>query len=379
MSYKAILVVGAGISGAVAARQLVDTRPDCQVTVIDKNLHVAGNCYDYINERNVRVHKYGPHLLHHGSDMLHAFLSRFTDWLPYEHHVEVLLPSGKVTDFPVNRRTVEDLLNVKFADEAAFQLHMANSRMQYDHEPSNADEVFLASVGEQIANVLFRPYTHKMWGVEATQIDAAVGARIPVRSGYDNRYFSDKYQLLPANGYTAMIERMLCHERITVLLNKQCDDSLFDSYDKVYSTMPIDALCGYALGKLPYRSIQFKHTAGLPAVAASAAVLNFTFADGPTRRTYWNKLPGHANEQSTAACYTTETPCEPSISNEQSYPVRNATSLKLFTDYEALVQQQWHGKVISFGRLGSFAYQDMHVAALAALQLIARENQKHDT
>lgn len=368
---KNYLVIGSGISGAVCARQLVDTRVECNVTVIDKRLHIGGNTYDYVNQYGVRVHAYGPHLLHHGSDLLHVWLSRFTRWTPYRHTVQVLLPSGAITDFPVNRRTVEDLLGKEFVDEAAFQRHMSRVRVQFDHAPRNTDEVFLASVGEDIANVLFRPYTKKMWGVDATQIEAAVGARIPVRSGYEVGYFNDKYQYLPTDGYTAMISSILSHERIHVYTNEVDDIATYSSYDKVYSTMPIDELCDYALGKLPYRATQFIHrTGGAPAF--DAAVLNYTKEFGPTRMTHWNRLPGHSSSESREHCFTLEYPCEPSKTASPSYPVRNAASLQLLAGYQSLVREMWNGKVVSFGRLGSFCYLDMAPAALQAIQIAAK-------
>ena len=200
MMPKNYLVVGAGFVGAVIARELAEAGN--HVTVIDKRNHIGGNAFDQVNDRGERIHVYGPHLFHGSKDSIAVkWLSNFTTWTRYEHRVRALLPDGTTTPLPVNRTTLENVFHDDISSENAARKLLADKQVDIP-EPKNSDEVFRKSVGDELADIFFRPYTKKMWGKPATEIEAAVGARIPVRTNRDDRYFTDDFQAMPSDGYT---------------------------------------------------------------------------------------------------------------------------------------------------------------------------------
>ena len=389
-----VLIVGAGIAGATLARQLADQGH--RVNVIDRRLTIGGNCYDSVTD-GLRVHHGGPHLLHHSSQAVHRFLSRFTRWTPYKHTVQAQLANNTLVPLPINRATIEAVaampeyasyfdgrLNVdgKFPSDEYCELWLEEQRVKLGRPPESSDEVFLSSVGELLANIFFRPYTLKMWNKDASEIEASVGARIPVRSGYSNGYFNDKFQYLPANGYTAMISNMLCHPRINLLLGEDADEKRYAAYDKVYSSASIDEQCDYGFGLLPYRSIRFEHQKirGNQTLDRTSAVVNSTqLLQLYNRSTAWHLLPGHpaANAKK---LLTFETSCDaydnmsPEGHPERFYPVRSEKSTALYDRYVVELDRRHSGKVQAIGRLGTYKYLDMHVAIQASMVLAGKFN-----
>lgn len=365
------LVVGAGLSGAVVARLIAEAGHT--VDVVEARNHIAGNCYDYCHPATgERIQMYGAHLLHHGSDMLHEFLSRFTEWTPYEHKVRACY-GQKTTSLPVNMGTLNDFFGLKLDNptDTARMLHL----LSQPGEPENAEELFRWSVGDRLAETFFLPYTQKQWGKPASEVPVKVGKRLPVRFTDDDRYFTDKYQYLPAQGYTAMVQNMLNHENITVTLGTFADSEDFDSYTAVLSSQPIDQLCDYDLGRLPYRSVQFKSYLHdrLPSYA-EAAVMNFTGDSGPTREIFWSLLPGNTSKCGKFVG-TQEYPCDaednigPTGEPERYYPVETEESTNLYADYVALAAERFPN-VKLMGRLGKYQYLDMAPACLQAMQAV---------
>ena len=217
-------MVGAGFAGAALARTLAEA--GFSVTVVDKRNHIGGNAYDEVNGHGERIHRYGPHLLHgpQGSEAV-LWLSRFTAWTPYEHRVRALLGDGRTTPLPVNRTTLEDVYGLSLDNDAAAEKLLNEKRQRID-APQNSDELFLTNVGEQLADLFFRPYTQKMWGTPARNLEIGIGARLPVRVNRDDRYFTDTFQALPLDGYTKMFERIFSHENINVTLNTTFEPSM---------------------------------------------------------------------------------------------------------------------------------------------------------
>jgi len=213
---KKILIVGAGLAGSTLGRILAEN--SFKVVIIEKRNHIAGNIYDYVNHNNERIHKYGPHLLHcnPNSEAL-KFLSRFTEWISYEHKVRALLKNGTTTPLPINKITLQDIFNKSFNDEEETREFLDSIRNK-DLRPQNTDELFQATVGVELANIFFRPYTKKMWGVDPKKLSIKIGARLPVRVNENTRYFNDEFQALPKNGYSEMVKKMLEHENIEVHL-----------------------------------------------------------------------------------------------------------------------------------------------------------------
>ena len=360
------LVVGAGLSGASISRQLAEA--GLNVTVIDKRSHVAGNAYDFVNSKGERIHKFGPHLLHGSKDsQAIKWLSRFTDWVPYEHRVRALLPSGnQTTPLPVNVSTLEDVFDVKFSSHAEACEFLES--LQVKRAINSADDVFVSSVGEKLADLFFRPYTKKMWGIPATEIEAAVGKRLPVRSNRDDRYFTDSFQALPANGYTKCVQNILNHENITLCLSTEFNKSMISSYQHAFLCVPIDEYFDFQFGKLPYRSIKFEERS--QRVNLEAPVINFTDPCKYTRMTQWDMLPNSKIAENLEHTITYEIPCNPEDNDgEIYYPVRNKKSLAIYSKYAELASDI--SRTVTFcGRTGLFEYLDM-IPAISKHLMIA--------
>ena len=358
-----ILVVGAGFSGAALSRTLAES--GLNVHVIDKRSHLGGNAFDYINSNGERIHKYGPHLFHGSAESTAVtWLSRFTDWIPYEHKVRALLDSGyKTTPLPVNRSTLEDVFNISLNTDSEAKSFLASITEQC--AINSADDVFRSSVGKHLSDLFFRPYTRKMWGIDAREIEASVGKRLPVRTSRDDRYFTDNFQALPKDGYAKCFQRIFDHPCITVELNREFKYDDIDDFDFSFLCLPIDSFFNYCFGKLPYRSIKFEHR--VQRMNLPSPVVNFTDEGIHTRMTQWDLLP---NSPAGLAGHTItyEIPCSPEDNeNEIYYPVRNSDSLDVYKKY---CEKSSSLSNIQFcGRTGLFEYLDMVPAITKHLSL----------
>lgn len=330
-----ILVVGAGLSGAVVSRELAEA--GCKVTIIDKRNHIAGNTFDYTNEHGIRVHKYGPHLFHTQNENVFNYLSRFTEWVSYYHKVKAQLEDGRYVTLPVNKETKE-------------------------------------IVGEEnILDVFFRPYTKKMWGKEIEELDPGIVNRVKqfTRDDMNELYFpDDKFQCIPKNGYTKMVENMIDHENIQLELNTSFDKMMEDEYSYIFNSMPIDEYYNFCYGELPYRSIKF-HTIDIPAPKIlPATTVNFTHTGKFTRITEWKNIPEHG-QNSSMTTLTYEEPCDYADNdNERYYPVKDieGENRKLFSQYSAIENP----KTIFMGRLGLYVYIDMHQCISSTLSIVKK-------
>ena len=362
---KNVLIVGCGLAGTTIARILAEN--NFKVEVIDRRNHIAGNAYDYINKNNERIHKYGPHLLHcNKNSPALKFLDRFTDWIKYEHKVRALLWNGKTTPLPINQYTLEDIYKVKFKNQTEV-INFLNSIRNKDLKPKNADELFEYSVGNKLSDIFFRPYSKKMWDIDPKKLSINIGARLPVRTNKDMRYFNDDFQALPKDGYTKMVEKILSHKNINVLLNKEFNKKMEKDFDHIFLCIPIDKYFDCQNGVLPYRSILFEdrieNFKDLP-----APVINFTDQSIYTRKTQWNLLPNCPKLSSSKKTITYEIPC--SIENnpeEYYYPVHTKQSTKIYNIYKALAKE--NKKVTFCGRTGLFRYIDMIPAIQIHMQL----------
>jgi len=346
------LIVGAGFAGIVCARQLADAGK--RVLIIDKRDHIGGNAYDYVNEHGVRIHKYGPHIFHTNSDKVFDWLSRFTEWRPYEHRVLAAV-DGKLVPFPINLTTLEMLgLEGERGDDSITH-------------PTNAEEQCLQRVGRKLYELFFEGYTTKMWGRHPRDLDASVTARIPVRlDSRDDRYFTDKHQAMPKDGYTAMFERMLDHPGIEVELGSRGHMLvLVERNTPVIWTGPIDEYFGHCLGPLPYRSMYFHRMHGEVSWPWETATLNQPSLEVEcTRLTHWGVLNGTPNA---FMDITMEWPTE---EGEPFYPIPAPENRALYKRYEALADAETN--VTFLGRLGSYQYLNMDPVVGQALMVSER-------
>ena len=260
------LIVGAGFAGATCARVLAEAGK--RVLVIDKRSHIGGNAHDLFDEHGVLIHEYGPHIFHTNNEDVFTWLSRFTQWRPYEHRVLASV-DGCLVPIPINRRTINSLYQLEL-DEAGVAAFL--NQVREPREILTSEDVVLATVGHDLCEKLFRGYTRKQWGLDLSQLSASVAARIPTRTGDDDRYFTDRFQAMPMEGYSAMFVKMLGHRNIEVRTETSFDE-VANSVDRgitIY-TGPIDAYFEHCFGHLPYRSLRFEHQ-HLPQVSQFQAV-----------------------------------------------------------------------------------------------------------
>jgi UDP-galactopyranose mutase len=354
------LIVGAGYAGSVMARELADAGR--RVHVIDKRPHLAGNAFDELDEHGVLVHRYGPHIFHTNAPRIAEYLSRFTEWRPYEHRVRGVV-DGKDYPFPINRDTLNQLygLNLDEAGAAAFF-----ERVREPREPvRTSEDVVLNSVGRDLYEKFFLHYTRKQWGLDPSELKAGVAARIPVRTNTDDRYFTDNFQAMPLHGYTSMFEAMLDHPGISVELGVDfAEVRERGGFDHVVYTGPIDAYFGHCFGKLPYRSLRFEHEyLADTAQFQPVGTVNYPNDHAYTRITEFKHLTGQRHAGTSIVREF------PQAEGDPYYPVPRTENEALFKRYEALAAQE--RDVTFVGRLAQYRYYNMDQvvgAALAAAQ-----------
>jgi len=363
-----ILVVGAGLSGATHARVLAEA--GCRVQVIDRRPQVAGNAFDHVDATGVRRHVYGPHLFHTNSDRVMAWLSRFAEFVPYEHRVTARLPNGGFAPLPVSRRTINAVFGLELAGEPEVREFLA--RVVVPHPaPSTAAEHLHSRIGVELTDLLFRPYTRKMWGMDLEEMDAAVVRRIPIRHDDETRYFpTDRHQCLPRSGYADLVLRMLDHPLIRVSTRVEFRRSMLGDHTFCFNSMAIDEHYDYAYGPLPYRSIRF-HDEAVPADRrlGPTAQVNFTDDSPFTRHSDWALLPGHVVRATGRKTVTTEEPCDYRDNGlERYYPVPDADgrNAALYAKYRALADRESHLRFI--GRCGTYRYLNMDQVVGQALR-----------
>ncbi|MCP4309579.1 MAG: UDP-galactopyranose mutase, partial [bacterium] len=354
-----ILVVGAGLAGAVYARVLADE--DYRVTVVESRAHIAGNCYDEVDQNGVRVHKYGPHLFHTSNEKVVSWLSRFTEWTPYEHRVVARLPDGRLAPLPVNMNTVNLVFDRSFTSPAETKAFLALVAEKPDTIETAEDHLF-SIIGRKLSELFFRPYTQKMWAMDLSEMPPSVVRRLKVRMDTDPRYFlDDTFQAMPANGYTAMFEKMFDHENITIHLGRSFEKTDEAQFVHVFNSMPIDAYFDFRFGELPYRSIRF-HTSSVAANdAASQVVINYTDSGPFTRETWWHNIPGHLVTESSHVTRTIEEPCDYRDNEmERYYPAKTKDGRfdALYQRYKTLASER--NNMTFIGRCGTYQYLDMH-------------------
>jgi UDP-galactopyranose mutase len=355
------LIVGAGFAGAVCARQLADAGR--RVRVIDQRAHVGGNAHDAHDAAGLLVHTYGPHLFHTNSEKVVAFLSRFTAWRPYEHRVRAVI-KGRLLPLPINRTTINQLYGLDL-DEAGVAGFLERVREPRETVRTSEDAV-LSSVGRELCELFFRGYTRKQWGMDLSELAANVAARIPVRTNDDDRYFTDRFQAMPVDGYTPMFVRMLDHPNIQVRVGLPYAQvkELYDCATTIF-TGPIDEYYGHRFGRLPYRSLRFAHE-HLPKVQQFQPVgtVNYPNEHAYTRITEFKHVTG---QQHAGTSIVREFPCD---EGDPYYPVPTAANDALYKRYQALADAET--RVHFIGRLAQYRYYNMDQVVASALTLVER-------
>lgn len=356
-----VLVAGMGFAGSTVARVLADRGH--RVHLVDRRDHVGGNAFDYFDDHGVLVHRYGPHIFHTNAPRIVDFLSRFTAWRPYEHRVRAQVGT-QLLPFPINRTTINALYGLQLDSEgvARFLVRVRESRP----ECRTSEDVVLAGVGRDLCEKFYRGYTRKQWGLDLSELAPAVAARIGVRSDDDDRYFDDRFQCMPADGYTMMFTRMLDHPLISYETGVDGIDARrrIDARHMVY-TGPIDAWFGHCHGALPYRSLAFVHE-HLPAVTRfqPVATVNYPNDHAYTRITEFKQLTGQVHPGTSIVREY------PRAEGEPFYPIPRADNQALFQRYRMLADRQ--PDVTFVGRLAQYRYYNMDQAVAAAMTAATR-------
>lgn len=358
MAYEVdVFIVGAGFSGAVVAERLA--AHGLSVLVIDKRDHIAGNAFDKTDANGVLIHPYGPHIFHTNGDYIAKYLSRFTQWRPYEHRVLAKV-GEQFVPIPINIDTVNRLYGLNL-DESTIQAFYDSVREPREKILTSEDSVINA-VGRDLYEKFFQGYTRKQWGLDPSELAASVAARIPTRTNHDDRYFTDSFQNMPLEGYTKMFERMLDHPLIKV----EVGVDFFKMRDQVKArhivyTGPIDTYFGHCFGALPYRSLRFEHEHIADKTQYQpVGTVNFPNDYDYTRTTEFKHLTG---QQHSGTSIVRE---YPQAEGDPYYPVPRPQNEALFKKYEALAQIE--AGVTFVGRLAQYRYYNMDQCVGAALK-----------
>jgi UDP-galactopyranose mutase len=355
------LIVGAGFAGSVLADRLA-RRLDKRVLIVDRRPHIGGNAYDCHDEAGLLIHKYGPHIFHTNSADIFDYLSQFTAWRQYQHRVRAWV-DGRLVPIPINLDTINELYGLSL-DVPGMKAFLATVAEKHE-PPKTAEDVVVNGMGRELYEKFFRGYTRKQWGLDPSELDAQVTARVPVRFNRDDRYFTDAYQAMPARGFTHLFGNMLDHPNIKVMLNtdfREIRDEV--TYDQMIFTGPIDEYFDYQFGRLPYRCLEFKHETHHRPVFQAAPVVNYPNEYAYTRVTEFKYLTGQEHS-STSIVYEF-----PRADGDPYYPIPRPDNAALYKRYEALATQT--PEVHFVGRLATYRYYNMDQVVGQALALFTK-------
>jgi len=355
------IIVGAGFAGSTLAERIATQRGE-RVLVIDKRPHIGGNAYDRHDDAGLLIHQYGPHIFHTNSDQIVEHLSQFTDWRPYEHRVLAKV-DGQLLPIPINLDTVNRLYGLQLTSEQLPAWFAARAETVSDIRTS--EDVVVNAIGRDLYEKFFQGYTRKQWGMDPSELDKSVTARVPTRTCRDDRYFADKHQIMPLHGYTRMFEAMLDHPNISVMLQtdyKTIRDVI--PHRRLIFTGPIDEYFGFRFGKLPYRSLRFEHVVRDEEQHQPVAVVNYPQTEAYTRVTEYKYLTGQQHVK-TALTYE-----YPSATGDPYYPIPRPENQTLYKQYEALALTT--PDVWFVGRLATYRYYNMDQVVGQALATFRR-------
>ncbi|TNM66071.1 UDP-galactopyranose mutase [Aliirhizobium smilacinae] len=357
---KPVLIVGAGLSGAVIGRELAEAGH--LVRIIDRRSHIAGNCHMARDEASgVMVHVYGPHIFHTNDDEVWAYVNRHMTFMPYVNRVKTT-SNGRVYSLPVNLHTINQFFGKTLGpDEAkAFILSLSDASIG---EPVTFEDQALKFVGRELYEAFFEGYTRKQWGCSPRDLPASILKRLPVRFNYDDNYFSHRFQGMPEHGYTEMVASILSHENIEVELERDFVRADAEGFGHVFYSGPLDGYFDYEFGRLGYRTLdfeEFRHDGDYQ----GCAVMNYGNADVPYTRITEHKhfSPWETHERS--ICYREYSrACGPD--DVPYYPIRLSGEQALLAQYVARARMEEN--VTFVGRLGTYRYLDMDVTIREAL------------
>src|SRR4028118_1527787 len=352
------LIVGAGFAGSVLAERLANGSGK-KVLICDRRPHIAGNAFDFYNDDGILIHKYGPHIFHTNSKEVFDYLSDFTEWRSYQHRVLAHV-DGMLVPMPINLDTINKLYGLNltsFEVEKFFE-----SKAEKRERIRTSEDVVVSKVGRELYEKFFRNYTRKQWGLDPSELDASVTARVPTRTNRDDRYFTDTYQAMPKHGYTRMFGNMLDHPNIKVMLNVDYREieRIVPHKELVFSG-PVDEYFDFRFGKLPYRSLEFNHETLDREVHQRAPVVNYPNDFLYTRVTEFKYLTGQEHRKTTVVAEY------PRAEGDPYYPIPRPENAETYKKYQVLMEDI---KAVHFvGRLATYKYYNMDQVTAQALTL----------
>jgi UDP-galactopyranose mutase len=354
------LIVGAGYAGSVIAERLARGLGK-KVLLVDRRPHIGGNAYDHYDDAGILVHKYGPHIFHTSCREVFDYLSRFTDWRQYQHKVLASV-DGQLVPIPINLDTINTLYGLTLT---SFQMEeFLASRAEKREHLKTSEDVVVSKVGRELYEKFFRGYTRKQWGLDPSELDAQVTARVPTRTNRDDRYFTDAYQAMPKFGFTRMFGQMLDHPNIHVLLNtdyREVKDAI-PCKEMIY-TGPVDEFFDYQYGKLPYRCLDFKHETHNMARFQPVAVVNYPNDYSYTRVTEFKHLTGQEHAK-TSIVYE-----YPMAEGDPYYPIPKPENAEIYKKYQTLAAETQGVHFV--GRLATYRYYNMDQVVAQALTVFS--------
>jgi UDP-galactopyranose mutase len=352
-----IAIIGAGISGITAAYILRNNMPNCEIDIFEKSNHICGNCYDNNPKKNDYIQYYGPHIFHTNHKYIWNFLNKFSDFNIYQHKVKAYV-DGNFIDFPLNKDNLLQFINTE-------ELNILQKKIENNYIKANNAESFLnETLGKEITNKFFKNYSEKQWGMELKEIPVDIVKRIPIRFNNDNRYFSDKYQGIPEEGFTKLFKNMLKHSKAEIIY-KKVNFSDVKKYDLIINTSPIDEFYNYEHGELLYRKINFKFKK-YETTYQNHSVINYPNDYDFTRISEFNYFVNKHNCNSIVCLeYPTNNECA-----IPCYPIfwdkNNIINLKKYNDL--------NDNVIHIGRMAEFKYYNMDIAIHNCFEKLSKFN-----
>ena len=371
---KKIAIIGAGFSGAVIGRELANA--GYLVDIFDSRNHLAGNCHTTRDQQTgIMVHNYGPHIFHTDNETVWTYINQFGEFIPYTNRVKTTIKQG-VFSLPINLHTINQFFNASFSPNEAKEFIEQQSDLSIEN-PKNFEEQALRFIGKDLYNAFFKGYTQKQWGCHPSELPASILKRLPVRFNYNDNYFSHKYQAIPKDGYTSVVEKIVEHPNISIHLSSHFHRDQTSDYRHTFYSGPLDGFFDYELGRLGYRTLDFKEIRATGDFQG-CAVMNYGDESIPYTRISEHKhfTPWEAHEDTicfaeySRACEEKDTPY---------YPIRLVNEKQLLERYHKLAKAQ--NDVSFIGRLGTYRYLDMDTTIAEALNaanvFIQAEKQSH--